>query len=152
MYDNKENCLEKQEEELLKKIILSAVLAGIFFLLSACSVERIKEEKIKDLEFTVVAEDEIPEEMMEQIQEKKREKMRLTYLDGGYLYIAEGYGAQETSGYSVEVEEFYETENSLYIKTALWGPKKTEKIIEQETYPFVVIKTEENEKYVVFTE
>ena len=34
----------------MKKIILSAVLAGIFFLLSACSVERIKEEKIKDLD------------------------------------------------------------------------------------------------------
>lgn len=136
----------------MKKIVLSAVLAGVIFILSACSVEKIKEEKIKDLEFTVVPQEEIPEELMEQIEKEKKERMRVTFADKGYLYIAEGYGAQETSGYSIEVEELYETENSLYIRTELLGPDKEEKIVDKETYPFVVVKIEFNEKYVVFSD
>ena len=131
----------------MKKIILLTVLAGILGLFTACSMEHIKE-----LEFTVVEEDEIPEELMEKIEDAKKEKMRITFADKGYLYIVEGYGVQKTSGYSIEVEELYETENSIHITTTLLGPDKSEEIIEKETYPFVVVKTEENEKYVVFTD
>lgn len=124
--------------------------AGIALFLTACSVESIKEEKIKDLEYTVVAEDEVPEELMTQIEEEKEEPMKITFSDKGYLYIVHSYGVQETSGYSIEVKELYETENAICIETELLGPRKTEKIIETETYPFVVVKIEENEKYVVF--
>ena len=123
---------------------------GAVFLLSACQVTAMKEEKIRDLEYTVVAADEIPEELMAQIEKEKEEPMKLTFSDKGYLYIVHSYGAQETSGYSIEVKELYETKNAICIETELWGPKKTEKIVETETYPFVAVKIEENEKYVVF--
>ena len=129
---------------------LVALCSGAVLLLSACSIETIKEEKIKDLEYTVLSADEVPEELMTQIEEEKKEPMRITFLDKGYLYIVHSYGAQETSGYSIEVKELYETENSIYIETELLGPKKSEEIVETETYPYVVVKLEENEKYVVF--
>lgn len=127
-----------------------ALWAGAVILLSACSVEQVKEEKINNLEYTVVAADEVPEELMIQIEEEKKEPMKITFSDKGYLYIVHSYGAQETSGYSIEVKELYETENAICIRTELLGPKKTEEIIETETCPFVVVKIEENEKYVVF--
>lgn len=133
------------------KRFLFSVLAGIMVLLmTACSVEKISEKRIKDLEFTVVAADELPEELLPQIEEAKAEPMKLTYADKGYLYIVKGYGAQETSGYSIEVQELYETENSICIKTELLGPDKSEKIVEKETYPFIAVKIEYNEKYVLF--
>lgn len=135
----------------MPKRFLLSVLAGMICLAAtACSVEKVSEEKLKDLEYTVVASDEIPEELMTQIEEEKKEPMTLTYGDKGYLYIAKGYGAQETSGYSIEMKELYETENSICIKTELLGPDKSEQILEKETYPYIVVKIEENEKYVVF--
>lgn len=135
----------------MPKRFLLSVLAGMICLAAtACSVEKVSEEKLKDLEYTVVASDEIPEELMTQIEEEKKEPMTLTYGDKGYLYIAKGYGAQETSGYSIEMKELYETENSICFKTELLGPDKSEQILETETYPYIVVKIEENEKYVVF--
>lgn len=133
-----------------KRFLLS-VLAGIVVLLmTACSVDKISEEKISDLEFTVVASDEIPEELMQQIEEEKEGAMKFTYADRGYLYIAKGYGARETSGYSIEVKELYETKNSICMKTELLGPDPSEKIVEKETYPYIVVKIEYSDKYVVF--
>lgn len=118
--------------------------------LTACSLEQLEEEKLKDIEFTVVQQDELPEELQEQIEQEKQEKMRLVYADKGYLYIAEGYGEKDTSGYSIEVKEVYETEDSICIKTELLGPDKTEKVVETKSYPFVVVKIEYSEKYVRF--
>lgn len=129
---------------------LLALCTGALLFLSACSINTIKEEKIKDLEYTVVSPDEVPEELMIQIEEEKEEPMKITFSDKGYLYIVHSYGTQETSGYSIEVKELYETENAICIETELLGPRKTEEIVETETYPFVVVKIEENEKYVVF--
>jgi len=54
------------------------------------------------------------------------------------------------SGYSIEVEECFETENMICVKTNLMGPSKEEEAFEQETYPYIVIKTEYSEKSVVF--
>lgn len=133
-----------------KRFLLSVLTGMAVLFVTACSVEKLSEEKIKDLEFTVVASDEIPEEFMQQIEEGKEEPMKLTYADKGYLYIAKGYGTEETSGYSIEVKELYETKNSICMKTELLGPDKSEKIVEKETYPFIVVKIEYNEKYVVF--
>ena len=134
----------------MKRKCLLALWTGVVLLLSACSIESIKQEKIKDLEYTVVPADEVPEELMVQIEEEKEEPMKITFSDKGYLYIVHSYGAQETSGYSIEVNELYETENAICIETELLGPTKTEDIIETQTCPFVVVKIEENEKYVVF--
>ncbi len=132
----------------MRKCIL-IIVAGLLFI-TGCSVEKMDTEKLKDLEFTVVDEAEIPEELKSQIEEKKDTPLKLTYSDKGYFYIAQGYGAQKTSGYSIEVLEVYETKNAICMKTNLIGPDKNEEILEKQTYPFVVIKIEYNEKHVVF--
>ena len=67
--------------------------------------------------------DAAPEELKLLIEENKAASFRLTYADQGALYIAEGYGAQLTTGYSVEVSGLYETEDAVYIHTNLLGPE-----------------------------
>ena len=84
------------------------------------------------------------------IEEKKKEPMKVTYADQGYLYAAVGYGKQETSGYSITVDECYETDNAICIHTSLLGPKKDEKVSEKASYPYLVIKTEAIDKVVEF--
>lgn len=134
----------------MKKLISIISVFCILFLLSACSVEKLSTEKIRDIEFTVTEEENIPEELMTMIKEKEKEPFKLTYADKGELYIAEGYGEQSTSGYSIEVKDCFETENAIYIHTNLMGPAKDEKIVETKSYPYIVIKMEFIDKNVVF--
>lgn len=127
-------------------------ILSIFMVLlsSACSAGRDSQEKLRDIDFTVVSPSDVPEEFAQLIAEKQEDVFKLTYADKGYLYLARGYGEQETSGYSVEVSECYETEDVICIKTGLIGPAKGEEIIEESTYPYVVVKIEYSEKSVVF--
>lgn len=107
-------------------------------------------EKLKDLEFTVVEEEDVPKELIDIITQKKQDPFKVSYSDGEYLYVVVGYGVQNTGGYSISVDEFYETENALLIHTTLLGPEKKENITTAVTYPYVVVKTEFIEKNVVF--
>lgn len=126
---------------------LSAILVVLF---TACSSQTISTEKLRDIDFTVVDEDDIPEPLEEMIDEREDKPFKLTYADNGVLYIAVGYGEQPTTGYSIQVKELYESENAIYIHTNLIGPAKDEKIIEKETKALIVIKTEFIDKNVVF--
>lgn len=134
----------------MKKLISTILFFCIPLYLTACSVEKLSTEKIRDIEFTVIEEEKIPEELMSKINENEKQTFKLTYADNGALYIAEGYGKQATSGYSIEVTECYETENAVYVHTNLLGPAKEEKVVESETYPYIVIKVEYIDKNVVF--
>ena len=108
------------------------------------------EEKLRDLEFTVLDKEDVPQEMKQMIEEEKAEPFRLTYTDQGSLYIAEGYGAQLTTGYSVEVTGLYETEDEIRIHTSLLGPEKGEEIKEITTFPYVVVQLGAIDKNVIF--
>lgn len=134
----------------MKKRLFCGLCLGALLTMSACSVQKIQEEKIRDLDYTVLCEEDIPEELQEQIQRKKMEEFRLTYEDQGILYLAKGYGERETSGYQVELKACYETENALHIRTELLGPSKKEKIIREKTNPYIVVKLSSVGKNVMF--
>lgn len=118
--------------------------------LSGCAVRRQKTQKIRDIEFTVLDKEAAPPEFKLLIEENKTVPFKLTYADQGQLYIAEGYGAQPTTGYSVEVNGLYETQDAVYIHTNLLGPEKGEETKEITTFPYVVIQLEYIEKDVMF--
>ncbi len=130
--------------------VAGAVMIG---LLCGCAKEKDPLEKIKDLEFTVLAEDNIPEELKAVIEEKKSDAFKVTYQDNGFLYICIGYGEQVSGGYSITVNALYLTENAVYADTTLLGPDPAdESAIKKNTpsYPYIVIKTEFIDKPVVF--
>ena len=97
-------------------LILSCVLVG-------CGKTR-DTAKIRDLEFTVMDQERIPEELKAIIEEKKVQPFKMTYSDEEKLYIVTGYGPQETGGYSIQVKELYLTENAIVFDTELSGPEK----------------------------
>lgn len=134
----------------MKKILSTILSICILITLCGCSAKELATEKIRDIDFTVVKEEDIPEELMTQIKEKETTPLKLTFADQGALYIAEGYGEQPTSGYSIEVKECFETKNAIYLHTNLLGPAKEERIVEKATYPYIVIKMEFIDKNVVF--
>ena len=119
-------------------------------LLTACTASVQQSESQDDMEFTVVSEDRLPEELREIVEEKKGNAFKLTYADEGYLYICTGYGKQDSGGYSITVDSLYETDNAIYVNTNLLGPKAGSASGNSPSYPYIVIKVEFRDKTVVF--
>lgn len=134
----------------MRKLFALLCAFTLVFTAASCSVKKIKTEKLKDLDFTVLKEADVPEELQQMIELHKEQPMKLTYSDQGMLYIVEGYGRQETSGYSIEVKDCFETENAIYFRTNLIGPSKEEVRIETESFPYIVVKLQYLDKNVVF--
>ncbi|NLK28080.1 MAG: protease complex subunit PrcB family protein [Clostridiales bacterium] len=118
--------------------------------LTGCKREDTDIKKIKDLEFTVVEDADLPGELKEIIDEKKENPFKLSYSNKDYLYIVVGYGKQNSGGYSISVDELYLTSNAIYIDTNLIGPSKDDLVAQGVTYPYVVVKIEFIDKRVVF--
>ena len=135
------------------RLLLFAAAIGLMAALGlgcGCGIEKTDGSKIGDLEYEMVEEDEVPEELKAKIEEKKAADFKLTYEGDGYIYIVRGYGEQETGGYSIQILEFYETQNSVVFHTNLIGPSKDEMKNAAPSYPYIVIRAENREKNVVF--
>lgn len=135
----------KKRGRLLYLIFLVAV--DVFWI-AGCSVTK-QEEKVMDCDYTVVEEVEMPNELVQLIEEKKTEPFRMSYEDAGYIYICVGYGKQIGGGYSISVDQLYETKDSIEFKTTLIGPKEQERT-NAETYPYIVVKMEKIDKEIVY--
>ena len=138
----------------MRKGICKALLSGMVLVLSGCGIGMIKEQKIRDVPYSIVRKEEIPEGVKEEIEASKKTEMWLSYADRenekGDLYIVRGYGKQETPGYSIKVNSCYETRNALVIRTTLLGPEKANRVHKKSTYPYIVIKTAYTEKQIVY--
>ena len=123
---------------------LAFAMMTVFLILGTlgCSdEEKVPEDKIKDIDFTVVGEDQQPDSLKDIIAEKSTEPFQISYTLGEDLYIAVGYGEQPSGGYSISVNAFYETEDTLVIDTTLIGPGKAENVTKTPTRPYIVVKT-----------
>ncbi len=126
-----------------------ALIALLAVLCAGCGEKKDGEARQK-LEFTVVDEGRLPEELRKTLEEKKEESFKLTYADGGYMYLCVGYGKQESGGYSIAVKDLYATETEICLDTDLIGPKEAEDKSPEPSYPYLVIKTPFVDKTVVF--
>ncbi|MCC8168592.1 MAG: protease complex subunit PrcB family protein [Clostridiales bacterium] len=135
----------------MRKRFFTALLAVcVVVMVSGCGFKQLSSEKVSDLEYTVADPDEVPEELAAEIEQQINSAFTLTYMDGDYLYLARGYGEQETGGYSISVKELYLTEDSVYFETELFGPRKGEAVGQSASYPYIVVKMERREEAVVF--
>lgn len=132
-----------------RKCFLWAVIL-MLTIVSGCGLEKTDSKKLEDLSYTILEEKEIPQEFLAVIEEKKEQMFKLTYTDEESLYIAVGYGVQQTGGYSISVNQCYLTQNAVYFDTTLIGPSKGEQVNEAKSYPYLVIKTKYSDKNVVF--
>lgn len=133
----------------MKKYIILPIIVGCILLLTGCESLGRKETKIRDLEFVVVSESAIPENLYELLQEMKGESFQYVYSDREYLYICVGYGAQKHSGYSIAVDALYLTDKAIHAETTLIGPKKEKLRRNVPSYPYIVLKTDYLEQTVI---
>lgn len=133
-----------------RTLCVAVTLLGTVFFLTGCAIEKTNRTKVRDMEYHVVAEEEIPEELKTQIEEKKAADFKMTYETPEHLYIVRGYGEQATGGYSIQVAELYLSSNAVLFKSSLIGPRKGENAAKSPSYPYIVIQTEKIDKNVVF--
>lgn len=133
----------------LAVFVIAAIVLTLFNQMS-CRSEKIERKKLRDVDFTILEDDAIPDEVMRILEQDKGKLIKKTFSDKENLYIVIGYGKQMTTGYSIRVKELYESRNAIYIKTWLSGPPKDELISMAPTYPYIVIKIEDTDKKIVF--
>lgn len=104
---------------------VAAAMLLLCVVLTGCGMSGERNIKLRDLDFTVLSEEKIPEELKTVIAEKGSEPFRLTYSDNQNLYISIGYGEQKTGGYSIAVDELYLTDDAVHVSTSLLGPDIT---------------------------
>lgn len=135
---------------MLKKTILFLLLSVLCMCMYGCDSQGETAVKIRDLDFTVVATENVPDELVGVLEEKKETPFYQAYSDGDFMYLCVGYGEQVTGGYSITVDALYLTEENVCMATTLVGPGANEKIIDSPSYPYVVICTEYIDKPVLF--
>lgn len=126
------------------------MLCFSIFSLSGCSISEDGGRKIRDLDFVVMDEDGLEEELKKIIDEEKKEPFNITFTSQDGLYICIGYGEKQTGGYSITINDLYLSEQAIYVDTNLLGPSQEEKVQNGISYPYIVIKTERMDVPVVF--
>lgn len=134
----------------MNKSICLTLLLSVCLLLTGCSITGKSDNKLKDLEFTVISQERLSDELADIIEERKTEAFKLTYHDGDYLYLVVGYGEQPTGGYSIAVDELYLTEDAIKVKTTLLGPGPEDAKTQVPSYPYIVMKIMYLDKTVLF--
>ena len=133
---------------------IGILLAVMLWILSfaGCGFSQNEKIKLRDLDFTVLSEGKIPEELKTVIAEKGTEPFKLTYSDNKNLYISIGYGEQKTGGYSIAVDALYLTDDAIYVSTSLLGPDITgqKEGAGKPSTPYIVLKTELLDKTVIY--
>lgn len=122
----------------------------VMWMLAGCKVTDMSGEKTQNLAYTVVKEEEIPQEVTTIIEEKKAQEFQMTYQSDDYLYLMKGYGQQMSGGYSIQIQDVSLGTSAIYFKTTLIGPSKGEKVSKEPSYPYIVIKIDYREEPVQF--
>ena len=133
---------------------IGILLAVMLWILSfaGCGFSQNEKIKLRDLDFTVLSEGKIPEELKTVIAEKGTEPFKLTYSDNQNLYISIGYGEQKSGGYSIAVDALYLTDDAIHVSTSLLGPDITgqKEGAGKPSTPYIVLKTELLDKTVIY--
>lgn len=139
-----------QKRKRLWRLRVWGILTTCVLLLGGCALLSEEKIKLRDLEFTVISEEKIPEQLKTILEEKRTQPFQITYTDNKNLYICIGYGEQATGGYSIAVNELYLTDSNVCVSTSLLGPEPDEKNAPAPSYPVIVIKTEFLDQPVMF--
>ena len=133
----------------MRRYGIGLLLLGLLIIFTGCGKTQEPAGK-QDLECSVLEEDEIPQPLMEVIEENKAKEMKLSYEKDGMLYIVRGFGEQKTGGYSIRMKYCYLAEDGIHIQFELLGPPAGETLPEEVSCPYIVVKTEIAGQNIIF--
>ena len=130
---------------------LSLLLFFMLFIITGSSISKTSDEKIGDIKYEIIEDIDLPYDASLLFYEAMSENNRLTYSSNDTTYIMICYGIMPSSGYTINVDEFYETDSHLVLDTTLVGPKTREELSEENSYPALILKVSPRlEKSIIF--
>lgn len=134
----------------MRRICIYLAMSFLCMVLPGCVNTNESTEKIRDLDFTVMSSQNIPQELLKVLEEEKTDVFHRTYSDGDKMYLCVGYGEQVSGGYSIMVNELCLTKENVCLDTTLIGPGPGENVGKEVSYPYIVICTEQIDLPVLF--
>lgn len=133
-----------------RKKIWAGILSLALLCCSGCSAQKISGEDRKNIDYQVVKVTDMPEQVLEAVQNHRKFPFFLTYESEGSLYIMQGFGKQKTGGYRIQVQEVSASEEAVFVKTELIGPATRQEQKGKGSCPYMVLKTKDCGLPVVF--
>ncbi len=144
------NTAHIHKQPILLSLLVIILIALTLALFAGCASSQKEKKKLKDVDYTILEERDIPEKLAESIEQKKEAEFKLSFETESDLYLVHGYGEQETGGYSIVVRDLFLTENALYFDTELLGPENGSNPQKKPSYPYIVVKTKKYKQNIVF--
>lgn len=136
----------------MKKVLGIVVSALLAIMMSGCGIQKEEAGDFRAIDYTVLKTAEIPEEVMELIQNQGEKAFQMVYKSDGWLYVMRGYGEQKTGGYSIRVLEVGAAGELLRVRSELIGPQTKEEQKGDSSSPYFVLKLEDQGYPVMFEE
>ena len=133
----------------MKKGVVILFLLTFVICLYGCKKDTPEKNEPVDVEFAVVPDTELPEELHDYIENRRDEEFKMSFIDGNYMYIAICYGKMTGRGYSIHIYDVKEYDDNISINAKLASPKNNNGDT-VETFPYIVIKLENKNKKVIF--
>ena len=144
------NTAHIHKQPILLSLLVIILIALTLALFAGRASSQKEKKKLKDVDYTILEERDIPEKLAESIEQKKEAEFKLSFETESDLYLVHGYGEQETGGYSIVVRDLFLTENALYFDTELLGPENGSNPQKKPSYPYIVVKTKKYKQNIVF--
>ena len=132
----------------MRRVVICLWALAISLIISGCISVK-KEKQSENVPFEIVEMDEIPDIMLDIIEEEEEKGFRITYEDDTGIYVGHGYGKKKWDGYRIEVDRCAVSGQFIYVHTLLKGPPK-EPQEEISSCPYIVFRVEQTGKQVIF--
>lgn len=136
-----------------KKGLVWLLLLGMIFGIPGCGSDGPKArtyENMQDVVYEIVSGSDVPHKVNEKIFKAKEKGFGFSYRDGEVMYVAFGFGQQNTGGFSIQVLNAKENETEILIEAQLVAPGPEEVVSTSPSYPYMILKMANVEKDVQF--
>ncbi len=107
-------------------------------------------ENMQDAVYEIVSGSEVPHKVNEKIYKEREKGFGFSYRDNEGMYIAFGFGRQNTGGFSIQLVAVKENEDEILIEAKLIAPAPEEVVSTSPSYPYMILKMEDTSKNVEF--
>ena len=132
------------------KKCLCVILMMAAVLLAGCHFFSASEDG-EELAYDICDETMLPDELVAVIDTKKETSFQCTYSNNTYTYIVVCVGTYNRADVSVDVDELYQDDNAIYVKTVLrQNPDAADVEADTVSFPYVVIRIRRSDLQVIF--
>ena len=137
----------------VKRALLAATVLLLLMMVISCGEKQKPKrtyESMQDAVYEIVSGSNVPHKVNEKIFKERDKGFGFSYRDNEGMYIAFGFGRQNTGGFSIQLAAVKENEDEILIEAKLIAPAPEEVVSTSPSYPYMILKMEDTEKNVEF--